>query len=85
MQVVLAESFQGDPAVMLEMAGCIERTSAHPVAAAIVGHAASLGLNLTHNVTDSQDVPGEGMCFQSHLVARCGDAEVEPHAVGSAQ
>lgn len=47
---------------MLELAACVERTSAHPVAAAIVGHAASLSLDIAHAVTDSLDLPGELCC-----------------------
>ncbi|KAK9812049.1 hypothetical protein WJX73_001132 [Symbiochloris irregularis] len=51
----------GDCNAMLQMAGTLERSSAHPVAAAIVGHAAGLGLDLSLAVVGSQEIAGKGV------------------------
>ena len=48
---------------MLQLAACLERCSNHPLAAVIVGHAASQHLQLDAAVSDSQVLPGEfAMC-----------------------
>ncbi|KAK9829953.1 hypothetical protein WJX72_008845 [[Myrmecia] bisecta] len=71
-QVVHSEAVPGGEVnSMLQLAGCLERTSAHPVAAAIVGHAASLGLALDLDVSESEEVPGQGVIAHvaEHVVA----------------
>ena len=67
-QVVSVETVQGqDASWMLQVVAALERTSAHPVAAAIVGHAAALGLDLSLQVTDSHDAAGGSVCAGSCL------------------
>jgi cation transport ATPase len=48
----------GSEAAMLQLAGCLERTSKHPIAAAIAGHAAAAGAELSLTVSSSEAVPG---------------------------
>ena len=43
---------------MLQLAACLERCSNHPLAAVIVGHAASKQLPLAAAVSNSQVLPG---------------------------
>ena len=59
-QVAMVQAVDGgDVTSMLQMAGALERSSAHPVAAAIVGHAAGSGLDLGLDVLHSQEIAGK--------------------------
>jgi cation transport ATPase len=51
------DGFTSDEVVRL--AACVERGASHPLAAAIVGLAASRGVPLVAAVSDSREVPGQ--------------------------
>ena len=57
MHTAALDGFEADEVVRL--AACAERGASHPLAAAVVGLAASRGLALNSAVTNSSEVPGQ--------------------------
>ena len=47
------------PDEVVRLAACVERGASHPLAAAIVGLAASRGVPLPTTMSDSREVPGQ--------------------------
>nr|WP_258396591.1 cation-translocating P-type ATPase [Streptomyces sp. Amel2xB2] len=60
----------GDPARSLRLAAAVERSSAHPVAAAITAHAAATSARPLARATEFRELPGRG-----------AEADVEGHRV----
>lgn len=58
-QVIHVEDFLGCAQRMLQLAACAERTSTHPLAAAIVGHAALNLVDLDLDVTSTDQLAGD--------------------------
>lgn len=58
-QVVHVEDSLGCAQRMLQLAACAERTSTHPLAAAIVGHAALNLVDLDLDVTSTDQLAGD--------------------------
>ncbi|EIE24921.1 heavy metal translocatin, partial [Coccomyxa subellipsoidea C-169] len=85
-RVVMTKALGGaDEARMLSLAGSAERTSSHPVAAAIVGCAAARGSAVDLPVAACTSVPGNFLCWPATGQGIVAEVDGVPVAIGNAR
>ena len=80
LHTMVLEGFDADE--LVRVAACVERGSSHPLAAAVVGLAASKSLALDAAVTNGLDVPGQASRSQRPMFWILGGCLRSQHAAG---